>query len=329
MTSSGKSVGDGSYVRGLVEVADGVHAYLQPDGTWGWSNAGLVVGDGEAALIDTLFDLPLTRQMLDDMAPLTTPSPIRNVVNTHANGDHCYGNQLAAGPGVDFVASAATADEFDDVPAATLGAMVAGFTDGDLGAFVQSAFGPFDFSGIDVPEATVTFTGRHELDAGGRTVELIEVGPAHTAGDVIAWMPSERVLFGGDILFIGGTPIMWAGPVGNWIKACDLIVELDPEVIVPGHGPLTDLDGVRGVRDYLAMVQEMTIAAHAAGASPKDAARDIDLHINGTRFAGWTDRERIWVTVHAIWRELEPGFEPPDVVALFSLMADDFARRRG
>lgn len=318
---------DSGYERGLVEVADNVHAYLQPDGTWGWSNAGLVVGAGETALVDTLFDLPLTARMLDDMAPLTSPNPIRNVVNTHANGDHCYGNQLAAGPGVEFLASAATADEFDDVPAATLGAMVANFTEGDLGTFVQSAFGPFDFSGIDVPEATITFTGRHDLDAGGTRVELIEVGPAHTAGDIIAWLPEERVLFGGDILFIGGTPIMWAGPIGNWIGACDLIAELDPEVIVPGHGPLTDLDGVRDVRDYLAMVQQMAVEAHASGASPTEAARDIDLAVNGTRFAGWTDRERIWVTTHSIWRELEPGFQAPDTVAIFTMMADDFARR--
>ena len=315
------------YDRGLVEVADDVFAYLQPDGTWGWSNAGLVVGADEAALVDTLFDLPLTRDMLDTMAPMTSASPISKVLNTHANGDHCYGNQLVAGPGVDFVASAATADELDDVPASTLGAMVAGYTEGALGDFVQKAFGPFDFSGIEVPPATITFTGSLELDAGGRTIELVEVGPAHTAGDILAWLPEERVLFGGDILFIGGTPIMWAGPVGNWIKACDLIAELDPTVIVPGHGPLTDLAGVRDLRDYLAMVQEMTVAHHAAGADVTTATREIDLTINGSKFAGWTDRERIWVTVHAIWRELEPDSKTHNVVDLFQMMAEDFAQR--
>ena len=94
------------YSKGLHEVAPGVFAYLQPDGGWGWSNAGLVVGDGESILVDTLFDLSLTATMLEAMAPQAASSPITTVVNTHANGDHCYGNQLVAGPGVRIVARA-------------------------------------------------------------------------------------------------------------------------------------------------------------------------------------------------------------------------------
>ena len=66
------------------------------------------------------------------------------------------------------------------------------------------------------------------------------LGPAHTAGDVLAWVPDDRTVFTGDLLFIGGTPIMWAGPVGNWLAACDRILEMDAENIVPGHGPMTD-----------------------------------------------------------------------------------------
>jgi len=104
----------------LVEVADGVFAYLQPDGTWGWSNAGLIAGTGESVLIDTLFDLALTQRMLDSMKPHTDTRPIRSVVNTHANGDHCYGNQLVAAPDVDIIASAAAAKEMEEVPAALL-----------------------------------------------------------------------------------------------------------------------------------------------------------------------------------------------------------------
>ncbi len=84
-----------AYTKGLHEVADGVWAYLQPDGGWGWSNAGLVTGDNTSLLVDTLFDLRLTAEMLDEMRR-TTPSAerITTVVNTHANGDHCYGNAL-------------------------------------------------------------------------------------------------------------------------------------------------------------------------------------------------------------------------------------------
>ena len=83
------------FTHGLHELGDGCHAYLQPDGGWGWSNAGLVCGDGASLLVDTLFDLRLTAEMLDAMAAPTAGHPIGSLVNTHANGDHCYGNREA------------------------------------------------------------------------------------------------------------------------------------------------------------------------------------------------------------------------------------------
>src|SRR3954469_22754326 len=84
----------GDYTKGLQELEDGLFAYLQPKGQWGYSNAGLVSGDGASLLIDTLFDLRLTREMLEAMRPVTDSRPIETLVNTHANGDHCYGNEL-------------------------------------------------------------------------------------------------------------------------------------------------------------------------------------------------------------------------------------------
>lgn len=312
----------------LSEVGDGILAYVQPDGSWGWSNAGLVAGDETSLLVDTLFDLQLTRKMLDQMASVTGESPIGTVVNTHANGDHCFGNQLLAGPDVSIVTSAATSAEMDEEPSDRLRGIV-GDNDGLVGEFLQFAFGPFDFDGIRVPPATHTFSGRHELQVDDRTVELIEVGPAHTQGDILAWVPSDRVLFGGDILFVGGTPIMWAGPIGNWIAACDLIEELEPSVVVPGHGPITDVAGVRDVGDYLRTVQNGVMARHQTGMTPREASLDLDTELNGTRFGNWTDRERLVVTVHQLWKELEPGYQPPGVMDLFTMVAEDWNSRRG
>ena len=110
-----------SYTLGLHELSNGCHAYLQPDGGWGWSNAGLIVGDGASLLVDTLFDLKITQKMLDTMANATQKAPISTVVNTHANGDHCYGNELVVG--AEIVASAATAHEMTEVPPAMLAAL--------------------------------------------------------------------------------------------------------------------------------------------------------------------------------------------------------------
>jgi cyclase len=307
------------YTKGRHEVADGVHAWLQPDGGWGWSNAGYVARDGVGLLVDTLFDLHLTREMLDALRPLTDQAPIGTVVNTHANGDHCYGNSLL--PGTRVVASAAAADEMDEVPPAVLAGLqdLAGRpgTDPVFAAWVDDAFGPFDFAGIEVPPPTDTFTGTLSLPVGDGRVDLIEVGPAHTAGDVIAHVPDAGVVFTGDILFHEGTPVMWAGPIDNWIAACDRIVALAPTVVVPGHGPITDAGGVAHTRDYLTFVRDEVTARCSGGLTYLEAAHDIDLG----DYAGLTAPGRIVVTAHAMYRTLAPGQPPTGIAQLLAEMA--------
>ena len=265
------------YEKGLVEVADRVHAYLQPDGGWGWSNAGLLVGDGVSLLVDTLFDLILTSEMLDAMTPVTTSHPIKTVVNTHSNGDHCYGNQLVAGPECRIVTTEAAATEMSTVRPSLLAALVSSDLGEVTNSYIQDAFGSFDFAGIEVPEPDETFSGELCLEVGGRPVELVEVGPAHTAGDLIVHLPDASTVFCGDILFIGGTPIIWEGPVANWVTACDRILALDCGTVVPGHGPLTDAAGVREVRDYLVFVEEASREFHRAGLTAAEAVAELDL----------------------------------------------------
>lgn len=311
---------DGAYEHGRTDLGSGCHAWLQPDGGWGWSNAGLVVGDGASLLVDTLFDLRLTRDMLDGFGDLTAGNPIGTLVNTHANGDHCYGNELVAG--AEIIATEACAEEMADTPPELLASMVEAGEAGELGAtgeFFARIFGPFEFRGITLTPPTSTFRCRHEVDVAGTTVELIEVGPAHTAGDCVAHVPGASTVFTGDICFIEGTPIMWAGPVGNWIDACDLIIDdLHPEVVVPGHGPVTDVDGVRRMRDYLVFVDAEARKRHAEGMPVHEAIHDIALG----GFADWIDRERLAVNVDSVYRELDPDRGRTDVVTLFDLMAE-------
>ena len=311
------SIGSASrpYQPGLVEIGDGCHAYLQPDGSWGWSNAGLVVGDGASLLVDTLFDLVLTGRMLDSMASLTRTAPIASLVNTHANGDHCYGNQLV--DGAEIIASTAAAHEMTEVPPSMLAALNA--APGEVGDLFRSFFGAFQFDGIELRLPTRTFDGRLDIDVGGRVIELVEVGPAHTAGDVIAYVPDARTVYTGDILFIGGTPIVWAGPLSNWIAACDLILGLDVDTVVPGHGPLTDKAGVVAVRDYLSFVEREATARHGAGVDAFEAARDIAKQLG--EFARWGELGRVSVNVDTVYRSLDPDHRSPDVVEQFRRMS--------
>lgn len=300
------------YSLGLHEVADGIHAYLQPDGGWGWSNAGLVVGDGTSLLIDTLFDLRLTQNMLNAMAPVVVSAPIDTVVNTHANGDHCYGNQLVAG--AEIISSAATAHEMTEVPPSMLAAL--NNAPGEVGDLFRHFFGEFEFDGIELALPTRTFEGRFECEVGGRLVELVEVGPAHTQGDTLVFVPDAKAVFTGDILFIGGTPVVWVGPLDNWIAACDLICDSDVDHIIPGHGPLTDKAGVVAIRDYLEFVNNEATQRYEGGMDAWDAARDIAL--NG--FSSWGEFGRLAVNVDTVYRSLDSAHKSPDVVTQFKRM---------
>ena len=303
----------------LHEVGDGCLAYLQGDGGWGWSNAGLIVGDGVSLLVDTLFDLDITQHMLDSMAGHTRTAPIETVVNTHANGDHCYGNQLVSD--AQIVASTATTREMEEVPPALLAALNA--DPGATGELFRSFFGEFHFEGIEPRLPDRTFDGRLELEVGGRVVELIEVGPAHTAGDTIVVVPDAGVVYTGDILFIGGTPIVWAGPLSNWVAACDLMLGMNVDTVVPGHGPITDKAGVAAVRDYLVFVEQEATIRHAAGLDAFDAARDIGAAIGASEnFASLGEFGRIAVNVEAVYRQLDPSHRTPDVVEQFRRMAE-------
>ena len=306
-----------TYDKGLHEVGDGVWAYLQPDGGWGWSNAGLVTDGDSSLLVDTLFDLRLTAEMLDAMRKVTRSAErVDTVVNTHANGDHCYGNSLLAGS--EIISSARCAEEMNLLPASTMAAMMREAASlGPAGAFLARIFEPFSFDDIPLTLPTSTFEGQLDLRVGDRTVRLIETGPAHTDGDVIVHLPDEDIVFTGDILFHGGHPIVWAGPVANWIRACDRILQLEPSIVVPGHGPLATTAAVADLKGYFEFLTGAARVRFDGGMTPMEAARDIDLG----PYAGWGETERVVANIHALYRDFGAD-GPADAVTLIAEMAE-------
>ena len=305
-----------TYEKGLHEVADGVWAYLQPDGGWGWSNAGLVTGRGASLLVDTLFDLRLTAEMLEAMRRRTPAAErIATVVNTHANGDHCYGNALVAGS--DIISSARCAEEMVQLPPSAMSAMLRNAPSlGPAGEFLARIFAPFSFEDVPLTLPSRTFEGRLDVRVGDRPVSLLEVGPAHTAGDVVVHLPDEGIVFTGDILFHGGHPIVWAGPVANWIAACERILELAPTVVVPGHGPLATPAAVADLKGYFEFLTDEARIRFDGGMSPMEAARDIDLG----PYSGWGEPERLVANVHALYRDFG-STAPTDALTLMGEMA--------
>jgi cyclase len=310
-------MGKWQFTRGLHDLGNGCYAWLQPDGTWGWSNAGLIESRGQTLLIDTLMGLAITRDMLDEMTrKVPAAARIERLVNTHANPDHVLGNELVVG--AEIISGKRAAEEIAEMDAAGFARIATDWQNmGDGGEFLYETMGrSFDFSGITIVPPTVTYEARMTLHVGDKEVQLVDLGPAHTSSDTIVYVPADRTVFTGDILFNEGTPIMWAGPVQNWIDACDYLLRLDVETVVPGHGPITDKSGIRNQKRYFEYIRDEARKRYEAGLGWEEAARDMALG----EFASWSDAERIVGNVFALYREFGANPSTGNEPGLFGAM---------
>ncbi|MBW2381814.1 MAG: MBL fold metallo-hydrolase [Deltaproteobacteria bacterium] len=331
-------------------MGNGIFAYTQLPGSWGWSNAGLITDGDQCLLVDTLFDKKLTAEMLESMRRAAPAAArIGTVVNTHGNGDHCYGNALVAD--AEIIGTRGCVEDLREAPpsrnqllmraAGIIGGLGAGGRVlgralnavgidrvallADAAPLATALFGDFDFTNNDVVLPTRTFERELSLTVGDKRVELIEVGPAHTLGDAVVWVPKDRTLFTGDILFKDSHPVIWEGPVSNWVAACERLLDMDIETVVPGHGPLTDKSALRETLRYLEALTEQARTRYDAGMSVDDAAHEVAFE----EFDHWIDAERVYVNVHTLYREFSGDTEPADVLALFAGMARLQARKAG
>jgi len=299
----------------LKQIATDVYTCLQEDRGLGTSNSGLI-NRGGGLVVDTFWDLPHTGQMIELYARVWK-APARRVLNTHHNGDHCWGNQLFSG--AEIIGHRQCAANFaKERPEGMQMLRNAGASSDPAIAALAQAFAEWDFSGITPTPPTTLIDDRLDLDLDGIPTHILYVGPAHTAGDVIVHLPEQSVVFTGDILFRWCTPIGWEGTFAKWIEALDRIAALQPDVVVPGHGPLCGVEGLQEMKAYLLYVRAESQRFFDAGLSPLEAAKRIDLG----PYAGWTQPERLIFNVERAYRELrgEPFDAPIDVGAMFHAM---------
>jgi glyoxylase-like metal-dependent hydrolase (beta-lactamase superfamily II) len=314
------------YTQGLHEIGQNCWAWLQPDGGWGWTNAGLITDGEHSLMVDTLYDLKMTETMLAGMRDVSPAAKkIDILVNSHADGDHTFGNQLVGNARI--IASAATASEFFKVSPEThldiiKNADILGEGARYIRAFIRDH--GFDYSGIQLVPPTETYEREMALKVGDKDVRLINVGPAHTAGDTLVHSVQDRVVYTADILFIGVHPAIWEGSVERWIAACDLILGLDVDVIVPGHGPLTDKDGVRLFRAYLQTVLREARLRYEAGMNVEEAAADIVFE---PPFDSWILPERVVGSINFLYRQWGSPHAVTDFMKIFDMVARYAARR--
>ena len=174
----------------------------------------------------------------------------------------------------------------------------------------------FDWRGLVNTPPTTVFDQTMEITVGSKRLVLTHLGPAHTRGDVLVHVPADRILYSGDLLFVGGHPVIWSGPIGNWIKACDYILGLDVDIIVPGHGPIAEKPAVRELKSYFEY-----IAAEARRHFDNDVPYEIAAQkISLDRFASWLDPERMVINVAALYREFSGSKAPLDRMVMFAGM---------
>ncbi|WPB95973.1 MBL fold metallo-hydrolase [Streptomyces malaysiensis] len=274
----------------LVEVADDIYAWIQPDGTWWINNAGFVAGDTSIAVVDTCTTERRTRAFLEAVETACPSRPLEFAINTHHHGDHTYGNCL--------LPTTTRLIGHENMRAGLL-------ADTTLGSFPRFWEPRPEFGDLTLRAPELAIAGDMSIHLGDRRVDLLHPGyTAHTDGDLIVWVPDARVLFTGDLLFPGHTPMVMAGRPSGAIDSLGWMASLRPEVIVPGHGEILDAAGftetIAEHERYYRFVLGEARRGIAERLTPLGVAQSADL----SRWTHLLDPERFVLNVHAAYAEL-------------------------
>jgi glyoxylase-like metal-dependent hydrolase (beta-lactamase superfamily II) len=214
------------------------------------SNSGFVVTPAGVVVIDALGSPQLARDLLQVIAKIT-PQPVTHVIVTHYHADHIYGLQEFRKQGARIVAHRAALEYIHSDTAQSR--LKASRT--ELAPWIDER------TELVVPDQWID--GTTALDVGGQRIVVRPVGPAHTPEDVVVHLPSERVLFAGDLVFRGRIPFVGQADSRQWIAALDTLLEMQAEVVVPGHGAMstTARADLQLTRDYLTYLREKMGAA--------------------------------------------------------------------
>lgn len=304
------------------KLADGVYAVVrrEPPSLYFESNSLFIIGDSGVTVVDAQFSLASTRAVLAALRQLTD-KPVRYVINTHGHDDHITGNQVYrdAFPGVEFIAHRSTRDEmvadgarrrkeFLDRLPGTIEFFRSLLTDGKapdgeplseeerIGLAGDSTIGTrflAESPGLELVPATTVVDDRLTLKQGGRTIEILHLGRGHSNGDLIVYLPAEKIVASGDLLVL---PVPLVGSTSHpaeFMVALDRLRSLKPFIIVPGHGPVQhDLTQVDRVIQLLVSIREQVAQGVARGDSLGAIRKTVNLDRFRDLFAGQSRLQR-------------------------------------
>lgn len=209
------------------------------------SNAGFVVTKSGVVVIDALGSPQLARELMQEIVRVTGKK-VTHVIVTHYHADHIYGLQEFKRAGARIIAHRAALEYLHSETAASR-----------LEASRRELAPWIDAQTRLVP-ADEWIDGQRDIVVGGIRLQLIPIGPAHTPEDLVVFVPSEKVLFAGDLVFRGRIPFVGQARSGEWIQALDKMLRLDADAVVPGHGPLSRSSraDMELTRDYLVYLRQ-------------------------------------------------------------------------
>jgi len=252
-------------------VAPGVWAVL---GHAGHANAGFILTRDGVVVVDSQLNPRAAGAMLRAIRKLTD-KPILYLINTHAHGDHTFANHVI------HPTKGIVAHERTKVALATQGARM-------LKEYPQ-VVGAKEAEGAQVTLPTLTFTDQMMLPVAGRTIVLKYLGIGHTVGDIVVWLPNERVLFTGDLVYVNQLPWLGEGETREWLKTLDRMNALPYQRIVPGSGPVGDRRSVERFKHYLSDLRGAVIVAFLKRQPLEIAKRTITLpaYRHDRNYAAW------------------------------------------
>ncbi|HMA08445.1 MAG TPA: MBL fold metallo-hydrolase [Ramlibacter sp.] len=236
------------------------------------SNAGFVITPAGVVVIDALGSPALAQRLLAEIRK-HTDQPVTHVIVTHYHADHIYGLQAFKAAGAKVLAHEAGREYLNsDTARLRLEAS-------------RTELAPWVDRDTRLVEADEWLAGGRDLVVGGMRLRIEHVGPAHTPEDLVVYLPQEKVLFAGDLVFRGRIPYVGQADSGHWIKAIDSLLAFDAGVIVPGHGPVSSQarQDMELTRDYLAYLRQVM----------GQAARNLDPWEDAYQAADWSRFEHL------------------------------------
>ncbi|MEM4966427.1 MAG: MBL fold metallo-hydrolase [Sulfolobales archaeon] len=272
----------------LERISDNVYAFIQPNGDWFLSNAGVIIGKEYAIVVDSLTNEKMTRAFISEIRKITQ-KPIRYLINTHEHEDHLWTNHLFTGA----ITICHTNCRKKVIERKRMG-----------GTNPYEKLFRLDFSGYAYTPQDMTIDKEMSIFLDDEEVRLVYVGYAHTTSDIYVYLPSQRITFAGDLLFSPPcTPFALMGNIEGYIQAIDQLASLDSDVFVPGHGEISyDRKALYESRDYLVFVRDQARKMLKEGIEdPIKAAREVNLG----KYNEWISKERIVGNMARAYAELK------------------------